>query len=549
VKKRLLVLLLCLSSFFSYIENIASATYIVHGVIDTAKSNRYWESGVAKYELKDYKNALLDFNKSIEYNPDNWEAYRNRGLAETVLLKYTEAIADFTQAIRLNKEDYSSFYGRGEAKRLSEKYTEAEVLEDFNTAIQLIYPEKNILGYYGRANTYIAFGRYKEAISDFTACLSLSDKSMLPTIYYERGKAYLYDQKFKKALTDFNKCKVISGSKDYSLYLYKAEAYYYLYVTGDMQGALGDSAISNYTLYLKSGAPTAGIYNNLATCYGIKMDSVNSRYYFTKSLKLEPGNGLVYQDWAVAEQHFGNILRAKELIDNAFENTSANEKDIDKKYYIRGVISSILKDTAQALSDFKEALQINPYFYTVYESRASLYAKNNRFEEAERDLNSMIAIVKKNVDKAKLYSAQAVVQAQIMNFRKAEVYISKAIELNPNEPFYYILRAMYHSDVVAENFGIADKNRILDDINKAISLDNKMWQSYLIKAGLETYFGDSRTGCENVQRAIELGGIVSKKEKEYICNGKKSEDLSSVYTIIQKQYTDFIPLDPELVAH
>ena len=545
MKNRLIVLLVCLSSLFSFTGNTASAIGIVRDVIDTAKSNRYWESGIAKYELKEYTNAIIDFNKSIEYDPQNWKAYRNRGFTRTAILEYTQAIGDFTKAISINKEDFLSFYGRGEAKRLSKQYTEA--LEDFNAVIQLGYPEKNMIGYYGRANVYLALRRYEETVADFTMCISLSGKDIPPTLYYERGVAYLSDQKFKKALADFNGYQLLSGSKASALYLYKAECYYYLYLN-DMQVALGDSSISNYTLYLKSGAPTPDIYCNMAICYGTKMDSVNSRYYFTKAIKLDPDKASVYQRWAIAEQHFGDILQAKELINKAFSCKDANE-EIDEKYYIRGVISSILKDTVQALSDFTKALQINPYFYSAYESRAGLYARNNRFEEAERDMNRMIAIVKKNADKAKLYSAQAVVQAQIMDFRKAEAYISKAIELNPNEPFYYILRAMYHSYVMTDNFGIADKNRILDDINKAISLDNKMWQSYLMKAGLETYFGDSKTGCENVQRAIELGGIISKKQKNYICNGKESEDLSSVYAIIKKEYTDFIPPDPELVAH
>jgi hypothetical protein len=111
------------------------------------------------------------------------------------------------------------------------------------------------------------------------------------------------------------------------------------------------------------------------------------------------------------------------------------------------------------------------------------------------------------------------------------------------------MRAMYHIVVVGigDHYTIADKNQVLNDASKAVSLSPNMWQAYLLRGGLNAYFGDEKSGCEDVTNAIEKGGVVSKKVKDYICNGKGN--LADVYVEFGKAYSDFIPLNPELIVH
>ena len=61
----------------------------------------------AKHELKQYKEAIGDFDKAIELNPKDAYAYYNRGNAKHDLKQYKEAIADFDKAIELNPKDAS----------------------------------------------------------------------------------------------------------------------------------------------------------------------------------------------------------------------------------------------------------------------------------------------------------------------------------------------------------------------------------------------------------------------------------------------------------
>ena len=67
-------------------------------------AEEYLNSGYDKVEQKDYREAIQDYNKAIELNPDYAKAYVNRGLAKANLQDYRGAIQDFTKAIELDPD-------------------------------------------------------------------------------------------------------------------------------------------------------------------------------------------------------------------------------------------------------------------------------------------------------------------------------------------------------------------------------------------------------------------------------------------------------------
>ena len=54
--------------------------------------------------------------KAIELNPQHADAYNNRGNAKYSLKEYKEAIKDFNQAIELNPQHAKAYNNRGNAK-------------------------------------------------------------------------------------------------------------------------------------------------------------------------------------------------------------------------------------------------------------------------------------------------------------------------------------------------------------------------------------------------------------------------------------------------
>jgi tetratricopeptide (TPR) repeat protein len=79
-------------------------------------AEEYYNKAEKKYELQDYKGAIVEYTKAIQLNPTNVDAYYNRGFTKYNLDDFKGAIEDYTKAITLNPIFNSAYYSRGVAK-------------------------------------------------------------------------------------------------------------------------------------------------------------------------------------------------------------------------------------------------------------------------------------------------------------------------------------------------------------------------------------------------------------------------------------------------
>ena len=68
-----------------------------------------FRSGNSKYRLRDYQGAIADYNKAIEINPQDANAYKNRGNSMELVGDLKGACADLKRAVSLGHEDTSKY--------------------------------------------------------------------------------------------------------------------------------------------------------------------------------------------------------------------------------------------------------------------------------------------------------------------------------------------------------------------------------------------------------------------------------------------------------
>ena len=83
---------------------------------DTAED--YHNQALSNCKLGNYNEAINDFNKAIDLNPNNANTFYLRGHTATLLRNYNEAIDDFNKAIELNPSEVIFYIGIGNANFL-----------------------------------------------------------------------------------------------------------------------------------------------------------------------------------------------------------------------------------------------------------------------------------------------------------------------------------------------------------------------------------------------------------------------------------------------
>ena len=164
----------------------------------TSNAEEYLRRGAEALQRGQYSEAIEDFTKAIELEPDA-DAYYIRGRAYGRQREYDRAIEDFTKAIELNPKFADAYYARGNAYGRQREYDRA--IEESTKAIELNPEFAN--AYYIRGNAYGRQGEHDRAIEDFTKATELNPE--FADAYYIRGYAYGRQGEHDRAIEDFTK--------------------------------------------------------------------------------------------------------------------------------------------------------------------------------------------------------------------------------------------------------------------------------------------------------------------------------------------------------
>ena len=221
---------------------MSAATYIQRGKRRCAYLKRAY-----RYDKDEYKNAIENFEKAIEIEPDNYEPYywlfyikydiQNGGEEE-----YLKVIELTTEILNNNPNDANAFLYRGKAQM--RKFNNFAAFKDLSKAIEI---NPNIVEAYkcradaARESAYCT-DRPTSLMRDYTRIIELEPNNH--KAYYKRGNVKLSQNDFLGAIDDFTK-----AIENYVFKWYNRDCYSSLYYSkrssakfeiSDVDGAMND---------------------------------------------------------------------------------------------------------------------------------------------------------------------------------------------------------------------------------------------------------------------------------------------------------------------
>jgi len=75
----------------------------------------YKHRGMANFAQSNYDDAVLDFNKALEFDPKSYRVAYLRGVVRSVLKQFSEAIDDYTMSLEINPYQAFCLFRRGQS--------------------------------------------------------------------------------------------------------------------------------------------------------------------------------------------------------------------------------------------------------------------------------------------------------------------------------------------------------------------------------------------------------------------------------------------------
>ncbi|BAQ17225.1 tetratricopeptide repeat protein [Methyloceanibacter caenitepidi] len=312
----------------------------------------YSDRGVAKWRMKQTKEAIDDFNESIQLAPDNAIVYNNRGNALMDLGHPEEAIKDFDRAIVLDPNYGAAYNNRGNAYAALQNYDAA--FQSFRKATALL--SRTAAPYNGRGRAHMERDRYHAALRDLDRSIKIDPK--LAAAYRNRAAVNFELGNYADAAEDATEALDLEPEQDKAkLFMLRARAYA---AENSFREGIADF---DRVLDLEPEKVDAFMERGELLAKNKRYDAAIED--FTKVLELEPKNAKAY---ALR----GETKLYDRKADEGYIDVNIAlilEPDDPRALRIRGDIFREQNRTENAVADYQKAASLDPF---DEEARAAL---------------------------------------------------------------------------------------------------------------------------------------------------------------------------------
>jgi len=311
-------------------------------------AKQYYKAGKDFVATKNYKDAIEQFTKAIEMNPDYAIAYIERADAFEKINEYKSAADDYSRAIVFEQKDPQIFYGAARINYKLGKYEEAKEFIEKSLALKSKYLEALQL----KVKILIELEDYLNALTMAKKALILKDNA------YNNYYHGLVSEKLK----NYNQAEI-----DYQKSIAKNKGYVDPYI-----------ALANLRLKLNK------LEQAIENC--------------NKAIGLDPDNTDAY---LVRSKVYIKMMQYSKAIDDISKNILINPESIDM-YLVRGTYYQDYSQHQNAINDFNKVILLDNKCSEAFYKRAYSHEQIANYNAAIKDYETLASISEYDVNARKL---------------------------------------------------------------------------------------------------------------------------------------------------
>ncbi|CAH1776552.1 unnamed protein product [Owenia fusiformis] len=428
------------------LEDYAEATKLM-----PSKTDAILKHGLHYFNNKSWQMAINDFTQLLKQEPNNSEGRTYRGRAYAKIGEWNAAIEDLSAAIHLDPNNWLAFYHRG---CLLRKLNQKKALQDLSQSILANESEENQMAFLHRGILYVEMNRYDEAIPDFEAVLRLNNQVSLA--HLNLGLIYLqYKDDYQRAIRKFTSAIKVTPTF-VRAYICRAEAYHKIH---DIPNALLD---------------------------------------YTRAIHLRPDVHHYYMMRGQMVLKLGNL----ELAAFCIRHASELGEGLGQSPTQQAIVQSFLKNYGKAIEILSKATRVKP-IPPLFTLLGKMQMKNKEFEGAVESFNKALDLLKPWQDRdswpfeaAEVNYLKGVSQMEMRQYNEAHDAFNMALKIDDKYAEAYYQRGLSRMRL--------KQAKGIQDFNRALALDPKIFQAYLSRAAYYGLRGQYSKAILNCNEAIKL---------------------------------------------
>jgi len=162
--------------------------------------------------------------------------------------------------------------------------------------------------------------------------------------------------------------------------------------------------------------------------------------------------------------------------------------------YNKGIDAFNKGDNDTAVTDFTQAIELDPALARAYLSRGRVYGTQGAYDKAIADFDRALQFDGKNEEayysRGRVFAAEGDDPTAIADF-------SEALQLNPDDASAWL----YRGSALADQ---GNNDAALSDLNHAIKLDPKIGHAWYVRAGINKARGDYAGALADYKQLLQL---------------------------------------------
>ncbi len=453
-----------------YFEDYVLAIQYFNQVV-TAKpylAEPYYFRAVSKFMLDDFKGAEEDASACLQRNPYYTAAYQLRGAALQNQEKYENAAADYQRSLEFFPEDRITLVNMGIVNIEMEQF---DIAEKFFDVLIRRFPNY-IPGYLARSHMYLEMKDTTNALADLDKAIEIDPYTSQS--FSSRGLLYFHKEEYNTALADFDEAIRLDPYLEGN-YINRGLVKYYL---NDLRGAMAD-----YDRVIEMDGNNLIARFNRGLLRAQVADNNRAIIDFDKVIEQQPDNAIAYLNRAILNNEIGNLDGSLNDLSVVLEA----HPEFFTGYYMRSQLKRELNDLLGAERDFNLArnLESNAQANSVIDSdladspdsSVSQEEKKETREQTDLDIEKFNLLVTSSEDSSQPTQYQRQSRGRVQNLN-VPVEVEPKFVLTYYERDFEVRRPVYYSESMERANNRLGLDWILKITNNEASLNEVQIQAH-----------------------------------------------------------------------